>query len=119
MTMAITKRLPGEKLEAYFNDFSRRFLMRESTDVADVEALSPELGDQYVAENAHLIGLTYDPHTNALDIALEGGDHRAYRPKEIWTIEEDDGFIRAIEIIGEDNAREIVRIRRFSVRRAG
>jgi hypothetical protein len=118
MTMAITKRLPGVALEAYFNGFSKRFLMRESTNVATVEYLSPELGDQHVAEGAHLIGITYDRQTNSLDIALDGGDHRAYTPKEVWTVEEDDGFIRAIEIVREDDTRDVVRVDRLGVRRA-
>ena len=116
--MAITKRLPGEELEAYFNQFSKRFLMRDSTDVADVGHLSAEQGDQSVAKGAHLIGITYDRQTNSLDIAMDGGDHRAYTPKEVWTVEEDDGFIRAIEVVREDGSRDVVRVFRLGVRRA-
>jgi hypothetical protein len=118
MTMAITKRLPGAELEAYLDGFSKRFLERESTNVADVAHLSPELGAQPVVEGAHLIGITYDRHTNSLDIALDGGDHRAYRPKEVWTVEEKDGFLRAIEVVREDDTCDVVRVSRLGVRRA-
>ena len=54
----------------------------------------------------------------ALEVELESGGLRAYRPKEVWTVEEDDGFIRAIEIVRDDDTREIVRVRRLGVRRA-
>jgi hypothetical protein len=116
--MSLTKRVPQDKLEAYFDGFSKHFLKNESTEVADVELLDPEFGDQHLAEGAHLIGITYEPHDNALDIALEGGDHRVYKPKEVWAVEEDDGFVRAFEIVCDDDTREVVRVRRIGVRRA-
>ena len=115
--MSITRRLRQDDLEPYFNAFSKRFLIAESTDVADVEVLSPALGDQYVAEGVHISGITYDRRSNELDIALDGGDHRALRPKEVWSIEEEDGFVRAIEIVHDDDTREIVRVRRFGLGR--
>ena len=116
--MSLTRRLPQDKLESYFDGFSKHFLKYESTEVVDVELLDRDLGDQHLVEGAHLIGITYEPRTNALDIALEGGDHRMYKPKEVWALEEDDGFVRALEIVNDDDSREVVRVRRLSVRRA-
>lgn len=116
--MSVTKRLAPDGMEDYFSRFTKRFLNNESTDVADVEVLSPSLGDQFAAEGAHLVGITYDPDTRSLEVELESGDHRAFRPKEVWTIEDDDGFVRAIEIVRDDDASEIVRVRRIGVQRA-
>lgn len=116
--MSVTKRLSPDGMEDYFSRFTKRFLKQESTDVADVEVLTPELGDQIAAEGAHLVGITYDPDTRSLEVELESGDHRAFTPKEVWTIEDDDGFVRAIEIVRDDDASEIVRVRRIGVQRA-
>jgi len=116
--MSVTKRLAPEGMEDYFNRFNKRFLRSESTDVADVEVLSTDLGDQIAAQGAHLLGITYDPKTRSLEVELESGDHRAFKPKEVWAIEDDDGFVRAIEIVRDDDASEIVRVRRIGVQRA-
>lgn len=116
--MPVTKRLSHDAMEAYFDRFNKRFLNLESTDVADVEVLGKDLGDQVASDGAHLIGITYDPDTQALEVELEAGDLRAYRPKEVWAVEEDDGFLRALEIVRDDDTREIVRVRRLGVERA-
>lgn len=116
--MTQTKRLTPEGMEEYFDRFNKRFLNYESTDVADVEVLSMELGDQVAANGAHLIGITYDPKGRSLEVELESGDMRSYTPKEVWAVEEDDGFIRSLEIVRDDGAKEIVRVRRQGVRRA-
>src|SRR5262245_13735342 len=116
--MSVTKRLNPEGMEDYFNRFNKRFLRNESTDVADVEMLSMELGDQVAAEGAHLIGISYDPRARSLEVELDSGDMRSISPKEVWAIEEDDGFVRAIEIVRDDDSKEIVRVRRLGVKRA-
>lgn len=116
--MSVTKRLSPDGMEEYFNRFSQRFLRRESTDVADVEVLSSGLGDQVAADGAHLAGITYDPKTKAIEVEFDSGDMRSFKPKEVWAIEDDDGFVRALEIVRDDDASEIVRIRRLGVKRA-
>jgi len=114
--MAVTKRLTPDGMREYFDRFTKRFLRNESTDVVDVEVLGEEIGDQMEAEGARLLGITYDPKGSTLDLALEHGDARTYRPREVWVLEEDNGFIRAIEIVGEDGVKKIVRVRRLAVR---
>ena len=115
--MSSTRRLSTDDMKEYFDRFNKHFLSNESTDVADVEVIGPNIGDQVSASGAHLIGITYDPREKSLEIALDGGDLRTYKPKEVWAIEEDDGFIRALEIARDDVATEIVRVRRLGVQR--
>jgi hypothetical protein len=114
--MQATTKLPSERLEAYFDAFTKHFLRNETTNTADVEVVSKEWGDQFEAEGAHLVGVSYDPRSAALDFFYEGGDHRVYSPAEVWTVEETDGFVRAIEIVNRDGSREVVRVRRLGVR---
>lgn len=108
-----TKRIPTDQLQDYFSRFTKHFLLRESTNAIDVEVLAPDWGDQYAAQGAHLFGITYDPKEKAIEFELEAGDHRVPNPKEVWTTEEFDGFIKAIEVVKDDGTREIARVNRL------
>ncbi len=114
--MATTTMIPRERLASYFADFTKRFLGDDSQETADVEVLNSDLGDQFVAEGARLMGITFDPKANSLEFELESGDHRVDEPQEVWTIEENDGFVSTIEIVRADSTKEIVRVRRAGVR---
>src|SRR5690349_1329839 len=113
--MSETKHITPDRMEQYFDGFSKRFL-RKGGELADVEVLGMDLGDQI--EGVRLIGITYEPNTRELEVELESGDLRSFKPKEVWAIEEDDGFIRALEIVRDDDTKEIVRVRRQTIRRA-
>lgn len=113
--MSITRRLSTDDMKEYFERFTKHFLTYETTDVADVEVVGTNIGDQVAATGAHLVGITYDPHRQSLEIELDAGDLRTYKPREVWAIEEDDGFIRALEIVRDDDVSEIVRVRRLGV----
>jgi len=111
--MSETKRIAHDQLTRYFDAFSRRFLMPDSPDAADVEVVGGEVGgDQRLASGVRLLGVDYDPHTNALELELESGDHRAYNPREVWAVEEADGFISSLQIVRDDGAKELVNITR-------
>lgn len=115
--MQETRRIPREELQSYFDTFTKHFLRNESTNAVDVEVLTPTLGDQFEAEGAHLIGVTYDPKANSVELAFESGDHRVFRPTEVWAVEETtDGFVKAIELVHTDGAKDVVRVRRLAVR---
>ena len=112
-----TRTVPKDQLEDYFTRFTKHFLMPESTNRVDVEVLSADFGDQFESEGAHIFGITYDPKKNSLEFALEGGDHRVEKVKEIRTAEEADGFVKAIEVVRDDGTREVAQVTRRSVRR--
>jgi hypothetical protein len=107
-----TTRIPDDQLEQHFDRFTKHFLLHESTTAADVEIMSTELGDQFEAEGVHLLGVTYDPKDQAIQFELDGGEHRVTHPKEVWTVEDADGFIKTIEIVRDDDTREIVKVSR-------
>ena len=113
--MSATIQIPREQLERYFDEFTKRFLRDGSPEAVDVEVLAPELGDQFATEGARLVGITYDPHDNALEFELDSGDHRAYEPQEVWVIEEPDGFVSDIEVVRADGLREIVHVKRVGL----
>jgi Family of unknown function (DUF5335) len=102
--------VPLDRLQSYFDAFTKRFLLDGPHAVADVEVLGAELGDQRLASDAPLRGVSYDPRGNVLELAFESGDHRVYQPKEVWIAAAPDGFVDEILIIAPDESREIVHI---------
>ena len=112
--MATSIRIPEDQLERYFDTFTKHFLRDETTNTVEVEFLDPDWGDQRIATNAHLIGITYDPKDRNLEIEMEHGDHRAYSPREVWVEEEPDGFVRAIQVVRNDGTWEVVHVKRLA-----
>jgi hypothetical protein len=115
--MSVTTQVPRDRLAGYFDTFTKRFLQDGSPEAVDVEVLEPDWGDQVAVQGARLIGITYDRGSNSLEFELDTGDHRVYQPHEVWTIEEPDGFIDAIEVVLPDGSREIVSVKRVGLRR--
>ncbi|HEX7941764.1 MAG TPA: DUF5335 family protein, partial [Gemmatimonadaceae bacterium] len=79
--------------------------------------LEPRWGDKRAMTGVRLMGITYDPHENALEFELEPGDHRVYHPEEVWTVEEPDGFVSGIDLVRPDGTREVVRVKRVGLQR--
>jgi len=77
---------------------------------AEIEVDSLGLGNQVQAEWLPLIGITYDPKDDLVEVALEGLDHMIRRPREIY-IESGAGTLSSIEIVGADGVKQIVRLR--------
>ena len=74
--------------------------------------ISPRLGDQLEARVVRLLGLGYEPSSNTFEVRLDGVSALLFYPAEIWVIEEEGGFISALEIVRADGAKEIVYVQR-------
>lgn len=109
--MSVTTQVPRERLAEYFDVYSRRFLQTASPPTADVEVLGADLGDQSLVQGARLLGISYDGHDHALELELDAALHRIEAPKEVWTVEEEDGLISAIEVVCADGSRQVISIR--------
>lgn len=114
--MTRTLRLSRDRLASYFDAYTKRFLRDGSPEAVDIEVTSLHLGDQPLAQGARLIGITYDADTRTLELAFESGDHRVYEPQEIWVVEEPDGALSGLEIVGRDGSQEVVDIRSVGLR---
>jgi len=109
--LAISSR--GRVGPVYFDRFTKRYLRDDRPETARIELLSPALGDQVEAEAAvQLLGISYDPKSEALEALLENMDHLVFQPKEIWAVEEEGGFLPSIEIVRDDGTKEILTVRR-------
>jgi len=77
----------------------------------EIEVASLDLGDQVEKDWAPLIGITYDPNDDVIDIALEDDvDHIVNRPRELIA-DVDDMSINALQITDANGIRHRVRLR--------
>jgi hypothetical protein len=111
--MAQTRRIERDHWETYLDHFTRQHLNDDGGihKAAVVEVMSPSFGDQLAAVVVPLLGLAYDPASDALEVALEDLDHLVFRPSELWVIEDDDGFISTLEVISGDGTKHIIYVR--------
>jgi hypothetical protein len=56
------------------------------------------------------LGISYDPHDDVVDIALDGVDHIIRKPREIYL---DDGAagLRGLEIVEANGVKQIVKLK--------
>jgi hypothetical protein len=62
------------------------------------------------AEWLPLIGITYDPRDDAVEIALDGLDHMIRKSREIYLDDRAAG-LTSLEIVDADGVRQIVKLK--------
>lgn len=77
---------------------------------ARIEVASCDFGDQRLVEGVPLLGLSYDERENYLEVDLENVGHRIPGPTDLFVEIQPHGVI-AIEVIGADGARTLMRLR--------
>jgi hypothetical protein len=70
----MVKRLEESQWRPYFDRMSKALLGKR----AEIEVASLKLGDQIEVEWLPLLGISYDPKDNVIQIALEGVEHLIY-----------------------------------------
>jgi hypothetical protein len=112
-----TIEIPKETWQTYFNDLGRIYRGWGAT----IEVLAGELGEQPVAKEMPLQGMSYEYKggSMACDVLVEVGDagapfttHRIARPRAVRAALTRPGEETDVEIEGEDGTTTIVRIRR-------
>jgi len=77
---------------------------------AEIEVASLELGSQVEREWTPLVGISYDPEDDIIDVALEEVDHIITQPREL-IVDLDDMEVNALQITDGDGRRHLVRLR--------
>jgi hypothetical protein len=101
------ERIDRSQWEPYFDRLTRSLIGK----TAEIEVASLDLGDQIDAEWVPLIGITYDPKDDLIEVALEDLDHLIPSPKEVYVDMAVGDVLVAVEIIDADGARQIVKMR--------
>ena len=102
----MAKKLEKSVWRSYFDTVSKALAGKR----VEIEVASLKLGDQIEAEWLPLIGISYDPKDDLIEVALEAVDHLIRKPREVW-IEGEDLDLSAIEIVDGEGVRQIVMLR--------
>jgi hypothetical protein len=98
--------VPRAEWREFFDRMSRGLLGKW----ADIEIASLGLGDQILAEWVPLLGITYDSHDDAIDIALDRTNHMISHPRDV-VVDETPRGLASVAILDEQGACQVVRLK--------
>ncbi|MGM0584964.1 MAG: DUF5335 family protein [Pseudomonadota bacterium] len=76
---------------------------------AHAEVGGLDLGEQVAVESAPLLGISYEPKADLLEIAMEGVDHMIRAPRRI-AVEETGAGLSGLEVVDAEDRRQVVRL---------
>ncbi len=97
------KVLPKSEWTAYFSQLHKEVEGKE----IKIEVLGETIGDQVLVRSAPLLGATYEPKEDALEISVKGMTHVVDRPQKI-SIQDEDGQIFALEVIDAGGRHQLM-----------
>jgi hypothetical protein len=101
-----TVKLDKGAWQTYFDRMSKLVVGKQ----AEIEVASLKLGDQIEAEWVPLLGISYDPKNDLVEVLLEGLDHLIRNPRDIYSDQGPAG-LTSLEVIDTDDVRQIIRLR--------
>ena len=101
-----TRKLEKAQWHPFLDTLSKLLEAKE----AEIEVASIALGDQVQAEWLPLLGITYDPKDDIVEVALDGLDHMIPKPREIY-LDNGAGILTSIEIVDADGVKQIVKLK--------
>ena len=101
-----TSKLEKANWQKYFDQVSKHI----DGKLAEIEVDSLLIGSQIEAEWVPLLGITYEPKSDMLEIMLEGLGHMIRKPREIYVQENGTG-LSSFEVIDSDNVKQIIKLR--------
>lgn len=92
--------------QTYFDRITKLVVGKQT----EIEVVSLKLGDQLEAEWVPLLGITYDPKNDLVEVLLEGLDHLIRNPRDIY-VDEGPAGLTSMEVTDADGVRQIIRLR--------
>ena len=99
----MAKQFEKSQWRTYFDRMSKALVGKR----AEIEVASLKLGDQIEAEWLPLLGISYDPKDDIIEIALEGVDHLIPKPREVY-VEENGLELSSLEVIDAEGTHQII-----------
>jgi hypothetical protein len=101
------RKIEKAQWHAFFDHFSKGLEGKQ----AEIEVVSLALGSQVQADWLAVLGITYDPKDDLVEISFKGLDHMIRKPREIY-VEGETGALESIEVVDADGVKQIIRLRR-------
>lgn len=76
----------------------------------EIEVTGLRIGHQIEQEWVQLLGMSYDPRSDLIEILVAGLDHLIPKPREVW-VEQGPAGLASMEVIDADDVRQIIRLR--------
>ncbi len=102
-----TAKLDKAAWQKIFDQMSKSLLVGKQV---EIEVLGLDMGAQIEQEWIQLLGITYDPKGDLIEILVEGLDHLIPKPREVWVDHGAIGLV-SIEVVDADDVRQIIRLR--------
>src|SRR3954469_7965082 len=100
-----TRMVSKSDWRSYLDQVSKDLVGRR----AEIDVMSLKLGSQVQAQWVRLLGITYDPKNDLLEVALEGLDHLIPKPNELY-VEEGHAGLESLSVSDGDGNRQIIRL---------
>ena len=105
MIAMIGRILPKSEWKAYFDHLSKHLIGER----AEVEIAGLKSGDHIEARWVPLIGITYEPKGDVLEIALERLDHLIHQPRNIVVTDSPEG-LESMEVVDSEGLKQVVKL---------
>lgn len=102
-----TEKLDKATWQRTFDHMSKSELVGKQV---EIEVTGLNIGDQVEQEWIQLLGITYDPKSDLIEILVEGLDHLIHKPREVWVDHGPTGLV-SMEVVDADDVRQIIRLR--------
>lgn len=102
-----TVKLDKAAWQKYFDHLSKSQLVGKEV---EIEVASLDIGDQVEQEWIPLLGISYDPKGDLVQVLVEGLDHLIHKPREIW-VEHGPAGVASMEVIDGDDVKQVIRLR--------
>jgi len=101
--MSQLRDLPRSEWRSFFDGMAATVLGKS----AEIEVASLGLGDQIVAEHVPMVGVSYDPRADRLDLMLERTSHAIEHPERVAVDESPEG-VTSIAVVDREGQRFVV-----------
>jgi hypothetical protein len=102
-----TEKLEKATWQKTFDQMSKSLLVGKQV---EIEVIGLDIGDQIEQEWIQLLGISYDPKDDLIQILVEGLDHLIRKPREVW-IDHGATGLASMEVVDADDVRQIIRLR--------
>jgi hypothetical protein len=101
-----TRKLEPSEWQQYFDEVAKHLPSMR----VGVSILGDDIGVQLETEDSVLVGLSYDSNDEVFEVATPNISHRVANPKEIY-VREQGGRLSSVEVIAQDDTKQIVELR--------